>query len=172
MSPRGYKADKTRASGFRVGVGVRLVLVLWFMPSGGSSWSLSESGSVRGRLVVWAEAIRGATRSLELAVGRRVRATHRRRGLEAQLCRLCGASIRVRVGSAGESLPATREARGYASCHGDETSRPAHRRTARVRVSRVGLVGPFGQPRLTYHKGPRTLSATLVCGSGPFLSFE
>ena len=61
--------------------------------------------------------------------------------------------------------------RGYASCRGDEMSRPAHRRTAKVRVSRVGLVGPFGQPRLTYHKGPQTLSATLVCVSGPFLSF-
>ena len=147
------------------------LLVLWFVPSGGSSWSLSESGSVRGRLVVWAEAVHGATRSLELAVGRRVRATHRSRSSTGCVARACasmwGAPERARRPRERPEIRC-----GYASCRGDETSRPAHRRTARVRVSRIGLVGPFGQPRLTYYKGPRTLSATLVCGSGPFLSFE
>ena len=41
----------------------------------------------------------------------RVQASRRRRGLEAQLCQLCRANLRVRVRRAGESSPATRKAR-------------------------------------------------------------
>ena len=54
----------------------------------------------------------------------RVWASHQGRGLEAPLCQLCRATLRVRVRSAGESSPALRKAelsRGYPSCRGDRS---------------------------------------------------
>ena len=56
-------------------------------------------------VLVWAEAVREASGLW------RVRASHQGRGLEAPLCQLCRAYLRVRVRSAGESSPAKRKAR-------------------------------------------------------------
>ena len=101
----------------------RLALSLWFMLSWRLWFTLSlvfggfavlrfialvPLGPVVWPVVLWSDLFVGG-------VGRkRVRATHRRRGLKAQLCRLCGANLRVRARSAGESSPPTREARDQA----------------------------------------------------------
>ena len=51
-----------------------------------------------------------------------VRAWHQGRGLEAPLCQLCRANLRIQVKSAGESSPApwkARVSRGYPGCRGN-----------------------------------------------------
>ena len=86
---------------------VHALLVLWFM----HSWSCGSCALgpvVHALLVLWSDLFVGGVCRW------RVRATHRRRGLEAQLCRLCGADLRVSARSAGESSPPTREARDQA----------------------------------------------------------
>ena len=64
----------------------------------GCSRSVWRSASVRKRSVE--RSVRWSLQSVE------VRASRRRRGLEAQLCQLGHENLRVRVGRAGESSPA------------------------------------------------------------------
>ena len=74
-----------------------------------------------------------------------------RRGQKALLCRLCGVDQRVRTRSAGESSPATREARkpGASTLAVVGAGRHDPTTTKGGAGNLHGLVGPFGQPRPT-----------------------
>ena len=74
-----------------------------------------------------------------------------KRGWKAQLCRLCGVDQRVWTRSAGESSPATREARkpGASTLAVVGAGRHDSTTTKGGAGNLHGLVGPFGQPRPT-----------------------
>ena len=97
---RNIRARRAPSEGSRVEVLVVFVLV------GRCTWEVGvwRSGP-------WSDPFVGACSRW------RVRALRRRRGLEAQLCQLCRANLRVRVRRAGESSPATRKARAQPQLH-------------------------------------------------------
>ena len=104
-----------------------------------------------------------------------VRAWHQRRELEAPLCQLCCANLRVRVKSAGESSPAPRKARAQPQLSElpwgtDVATRPSrhHEGAGNLQRSR-GALSVTKAPR---YKGPRTLSGSLVFEGSLFFSFE
>ena len=92
QSPALFKADRTRGSVCLPGVHALA--------------ALSARGSLASPLFLVHDSL--------VFGGPVERPVHQRRGLKVQLCRLCGANLCVRARSAGESSPATREARNQA----------------------------------------------------------
>ena len=83
----------------------------------------------------------------------RVRASRRRRGLEAQLCQLCHGNLRVRVGRAGESSPAAWQSPSSTAATlaavGTGRRDSPHQGTTRVQVTCTVSRDSFGLPSPT-----------------------
>ena len=111
------------------------------------SWYTRLPLVVRGSCFPWFSAPRVV--QLFLWSGSGGGPVHRGRGRKAQLCRLCGVDLRVRMRSAGEGSPATREARkpGASTLAVVGVGRHDSATTKGGAGNMHGLVGPFGQPR-------------------------